>query len=271
MIGNRLLDTEIIFGIDFQKKFSISYAWDKARNYYIQKDGKFLTYTRNCEQKATIGIFKSTLKILPRHNSAIPIKIIGKAIKEHIAYFIMNDDPQKGRGPNINIFNGIHDIKGKTSVNILVSNYTSKHMMFNKGEYIGCLEPATEDSVNSDLSSHDLQAIHSTNSVTTKRMMAEEVKPDTFHPPHHKLKPSIESKFRCTPERICFSIHKRWNINRNNSSHRNDNWHRYLWSCISEAIPNCYEELSMGEKRNWKSYSQWRSYTAVDQVGQCQL
>ena len=25
-------------------------------------------------------------------------------------------------------------------------------------------------------------------------MMAEEVKPDTCHPPHHKLKPSIESK-----------------------------------------------------------------------------
>ena len=25
-------------------------------------------------------------------------------------------------------------------------------------------------------------------------MMAKEVKPDTFHPPHHKLKPSIESK-----------------------------------------------------------------------------
>ena len=25
-------------------------------------------------------------------------------------------------------------------------------------------------------------------------MMAEQVEPDTFHPPHHKLKPSIESK-----------------------------------------------------------------------------
>ena len=25
-------------------------------------------------------------------------------------------------------------------------------------------------------------------------MMAEEVKPDTFHQPHHKLKPSIDSK-----------------------------------------------------------------------------
>ena len=26
-------------------------------------------------------------------------------------------------------------------------------------------------------------------------MKAEQVKPDTFHPPHHKLKPSIETKF----------------------------------------------------------------------------
>ena len=52
IICNRLLDTEIIFGIDIQKKFSISYAWDKSKNCYIQKDGKFLLYTRNCEQKA---------------------------------------------------------------------------------------------------------------------------------------------------------------------------------------------------------------------------
>ena len=48
--------------------------------------------------------------------------------------------------------------------------------------------------VHSDLLSHDQQATHSTNSVTTQRMMAIEVKPDTFHPPCHKLKPSIESK-----------------------------------------------------------------------------
>ena len=66
--------------------------------------------------------------------------------------------------------------------------------MFNKGEYIGHLEPATADSMNSDLPSHAQQITHSMNSVTTQRMMAEEVKPDTFHPPHHKLKPSIESK-----------------------------------------------------------------------------
>ena len=44
VICNRPPDTEIIFGIDIQKKFSLSYAWDKERNCYIQRDGKFLTH-----------------------------------------------------------------------------------------------------------------------------------------------------------------------------------------------------------------------------------
>ena len=86
VLCNRLPDTEIISGIDIQKKFSISYAWDKDKNCYIQEEGKFLMYTRNCEQKATIGVVKSTLKILPRHNGVVPIKITGQTIKEHMAY-----------------------------------------------------------------------------------------------------------------------------------------------------------------------------------------
>ena len=49
---------------------------------------------------------------------------------------------QKENNPNINIISGIHKIKGKTFVNILVSNYTNNHLMFHKGEYIGHLEPA---------------------------------------------------------------------------------------------------------------------------------
>ena len=65
----------------------------------------------NCEQKATIGIVKSTLKILLRHNDAIPIKITGQAINEHMTYFITDEDSTKGRDPNINIINGIHNIK----------------------------------------------------------------------------------------------------------------------------------------------------------------
>ena len=103
----------------------------------------------------TVGIVKSTLKIPPRHNGVIPIKITEQALKENMAYFITDDDSTKGKDPNINMINGLHDIKGKTSINILVSNYTNKHIMFNKGEYIGHLEPAIDDSANSDLPSHD--------------------------------------------------------------------------------------------------------------------
>ena len=45
VICNRLPDTEIISGIDIQKKFSLSYTQDKEKNCYIQRDRKFLTYT----------------------------------------------------------------------------------------------------------------------------------------------------------------------------------------------------------------------------------
>ena len=110
-ICNRLPDTEIISGIDIQKKFSLSYALDKEKNCYIQKDGRFLTYTRNCEEKTTVGIVKSTLKIPPRYNGIIPIKIKGYTIKGHMSYFISNHDFTKGKDPNINIINGIHNIK----------------------------------------------------------------------------------------------------------------------------------------------------------------
>ena len=104
----------------------------------------------------------------------MPIKITGQALKEHMVYFITNDDSTKGKDPNIDISNGLHDIKGKTFVNALVSNYTNKHITFIKGEYIGHLYPAV-DGVNSDLPSHNQQVTHLTNSVTTQRMMAKEV------------------------------------------------------------------------------------------------
>ena len=133
VIHNRLPDTEIIFSIDIQKKISLSYAWDKEKNCYIQSNGKFLTYTWNCEWQVTIGMVKSMLKIPPWHNGVVPIKITGPVIKEHMAYFFTDDNSIKGRDPNINIINGIHKIKGRKSVNILVSNYTNKHVTSNKG------------------------------------------------------------------------------------------------------------------------------------------
>ena len=105
-----------------------------------------------------------------------------------MAYFITNDNSTKGRDPNINIINRIHNIKGKTSVNILLSNYTNKHITFNKGEYIGCLEPTIID--NTSIAQLDT---HSANSVTLQKMMSEQVQLDIFNPPHHKLKSGITS------------------------------------------------------------------------------
>ena len=88
-----------------------------------------------------------------------------------MAYFISNQDSTKEKDPNINIINDIHNIERKTSVNILMSNYTNKCITFNKGEYIGHLD-----------------------SMIMERMMAEKVKPDTFKPPNHKLKQNIKTK-----------------------------------------------------------------------------
>ena len=58
-----------------------------------------------------------------------------------MAYFISNKDSKMRKDPNINIISGIHSIKEKTSVNMLMSNYFNKHITFNKGEYREHLKP----------------------------------------------------------------------------------------------------------------------------------
>ena len=108
IICDQLPETELIFGINIQKKFSLSYAWDKDKNCYIQQNGKLLVYTHSCYCTATIGTVKSTLRIPPRHNGVIPIKISGPIIKTHMAYFLTDDSTPKGKDPNINIIDGIH-------------------------------------------------------------------------------------------------------------------------------------------------------------------
>ena len=176
IICDQLPNMELIFGIDIQKKFSLSYAWDKDKQCYIQHNGKCLTFTHANTQKATIGTVKSTLKIPPRHNGVVPIKISGPLITTQTAHFIMDDSTPKGRDPNINIIDGIHKIKDKTLVNILISNYTNKHLTFHKGEYIGHLELILLDST-------DHREAHHANSITLKKMMSKTVAPDTFDPP----------------------------------------------------------------------------------------
>ena len=91
--------------------------------------------------------------------------------------------------------NGIHNIKGRTTVNILVSNYSNKHITFNKGEYIGHLGNINEEKHSQP---HENSDAYTTSSVVTKRMITEQVEPDTFEPPCQKLKPNIESKLSST-------------------------------------------------------------------------
>ena len=107
-----------------------------------------------------------------------------------MAYFLSNEDSAKGKDPNINIINGIHNIKGKTSVNILVSNYTNKHVTFNKGEFVGHLEPTMEE-IPQTTESPDLPTTHS---ISIAKMTSEMVELDMFKPPHHKLKQHIETR-----------------------------------------------------------------------------
>ena len=159
-------------------------------NCYIQSEGRILAYTRNCEQKVNVAIVKSTLKILPRHNGIVPMKTKGHTIKGHTAYFISDWDSTKGKDSNIQIIDGFHNIKGRTYVNVFISNYTNKHVTFNKGEHVGHLEAPIEDMQQLQEDSVSLTA----HSITTKKMMAQKVEPYTFKPPCHKLKKDTETK-----------------------------------------------------------------------------
>ena len=96
-------------------------------------------------KKPQLELSKSTLKILPRHNEVVPIRISGPLITTDTANFITDDSTPKGKDPNINIIDGIHKIKDRSTVNVIVSNYTNKHLTFHKGEYIGHLEPLELD------------------------------------------------------------------------------------------------------------------------------
>ena len=138
IICNQLPETELIFGNNIQKKFSLSYALDKEK-IVIYKEMVNFWFTHSCDHTATIGTVKSTLKIPPRHNGVIPTKISGSIIKTHMSYFLTDDSTPKGRDSNINIISGIHKVKGKTSVNVLVCNYTKNTSHFTKEKTLDTL------------------------------------------------------------------------------------------------------------------------------------
>ena len=105
----------------------------------------------------------------------------------------------------------------------------------------------TDDTTIDDLKSH------STNSITLQKMMAEQVQPDIFDPPHHKLKPSIQSRldtllkeyetqFAKDETSIGTTPLTEMTIDTGNSEPVSQN-----------AIPYSNEELSMGKGQNRKT------------------
>ena len=97
--------------------------------------------------------------------------------------------PKRGKDPYIHIIDGIQTIKGRTHVNVLISYYTNKHITFNKEEYAEHLELLIED-IQHIL--YDTESL-TTHSIITEKMMANKVEPDTFRPPHQKLRKDIET------------------------------------------------------------------------------
>ena len=165
-----------------------------------------------------------------------------------MAYFITDENSTKAGDPNISIINGIHRIKGKTSVNILVSNYTNKHIIFNKVEYIGHLGPAIMDDIKID----DLET-HSTHSITLQKKMAEQVQQDVFWSTSSQVKTRHSVKIRYTSEGIWNTICQGWDIHKNHTINRNNHQHWWLWIHITKIISYSNEELPMGKGRNRKT------------------
>ena len=136
-----------------------------------------------------IRTVKSTLKIPPRHSGVVPIKISGPLITTDTAHFITDNNKPKGKDPNINIIDSIHKIKDRSTVNVIVSNYTNRHLTFHKGKYIGHLEPLEIDSI-------DQGKTHQSYSITLKKMMSETVTSDTFNPPHHEISTPVQNSLK---------------------------------------------------------------------------
>ena len=136
--------TDILFAIDMQKRYSLSYSWDADKQLFIQREGSFLTYTRNCEQQHNIAVVKCPLKITPRHNGIIPVTIKGHNLKAPVGYFISNEHINRRLDPSIYLIDGIYNIKDRLTLHILVANYTNKHVTFNKGQCIGHIEPSID-------------------------------------------------------------------------------------------------------------------------------
>ena len=93
-----------------------------------------------------------------------------------MGYFISNQHANRGYDPDIHVIEGIYNIKGRSTLHILVAKYSNKHVTFNKGQCIGYIELSID---------HMPQT--SIHTLTTQKMVDEHIQPDTFTCPLHVL------------------------------------------------------------------------------------
>ena len=109
---------------------------------------------------------------------AIQIKIKGSNLKDQVAYLISNQHTRKGLNLNIHVLGGFYNIKRKSTLYIMIAN---KHVTFNKGQYIGPMEPHIDKIFQT-----------SVNSVIAQKMMDDQVQLNTFTPPSHHLSSEVK-------------------------------------------------------------------------------
>ena len=140
IICDKLPDTDILFGIDIHTLYQIYHIYSD-KQLFIQRKGSYLTYTKNCEQQCNIAVVKSSFKIPPRHNGAIPVTIKGHNLRDPVGYFISNQHTNMRLDASIHVIDGIYNINARLTLHIPVANYTNKHVTFNKGQCTGHIEP----------------------------------------------------------------------------------------------------------------------------------
>ena len=120
-----------------------------------------------------------TIRIPPRHNTAISVSIRKHDIKTPTACFIGS----QYMDPEVKLIDRVHDISHNVTLQVLVINNSNQHVNFPKGMKIGHLEPPI----------YKLMQIP-INSATTQRMLPETIKPDFFTPPKYQLDSTIQQE-----------------------------------------------------------------------------
>ena len=166
------LMTDIILGIDFQRKYQISYDWDEEKQWYIRYKGQFLCYTEDMESGINRVSVAKTIHIPPKHNGVISVFIKGHDIKTRTACFIGS----QYMDTEVRLIDGVHDISHNAMLQVLVINNSNQHVNFLKGMKIGHLEPPIDDLAQIPI-----------NSATTQWMLPETIKLDSFTPPKYQL------------------------------------------------------------------------------------